>query len=393
MATGPFQKLRDSTSGPAVIVSRADQIHFNLALEAYLLDVVKPSVPLFFWWRNNRNVVIGRHQNPWKECNVVRMREDGVELSRRLTGGGAVYQDLGNSCFTFLIPTREFSVEKNNAIILDVLRDTFGIHGEARGRNDLTVEGKKFSGAAFRTIKEVHQPGGQSGLSLHHGTLLLNTDFSALQSYLTPHKLKLQSKGVASVAARVANLASYGPVTHDALEAPLTKAFLKAYGKKTTMDADDDSGGGRPPQIVVVDQKHEIVRDPEFQRIHHLLRDWSWRFGSSPQFSHELEHRFDWGIVDLHLDVRDGRVTEVKVFTDSLQSDVAPAVETALIGKGNNNNSTCCCHDGVGAKYEPAAFREALASLRTVLPDPCNDGGGPDIATDLTDWICKEIGS
>lgn len=138
-----LEPLRRLENGPAVLISEANQIHFNLALESYLMNVVKPKVPVFFWWRNDKNVVIGRNQNPWKECDTNRMEMDGIELARRFSGGGAVYQDLGNSCFTFLVPDSMFKKSINNSIILNVLKNRFGVIGEASGRNDLMIDGKK----------------------------------------------------------------------------------------------------------------------------------------------------------------------------------------------------------------------------------------------------------
>lgn len=129
--------------GAIAVVSKTNEIHFNLAFEHYLMDVVKPRVALFFWWQNASTVVIGRHQNAWKECDLEQMAKDKVDLARRFSGGGAVYQDLGNSCFTFLIPDHLYQQSINNAIILNVLKKTYNIHGEPSGRNDLVVNEKK----------------------------------------------------------------------------------------------------------------------------------------------------------------------------------------------------------------------------------------------------------
>jgi hypothetical protein len=131
------------TPNSIAIVSNVNEIHFNLAVEDYLMNVVRPSCPLFFWWRNASNVVIGRHQNPWRECRWELMQQDGVDLARRFSGGGAVYQDLGNSCFTLLLPENMYDSQKNNNIILNVLKQCFNIYGEASGRNDLVVNNKK----------------------------------------------------------------------------------------------------------------------------------------------------------------------------------------------------------------------------------------------------------
>lgn len=107
------------------------------------MNVVKPEVPVFFWWRNDKNVVIGRNQNPFKECDLSKMETDKIDLARRFSGGGAVYQDLGNSCYTFLVPDPLSEKSLNNGVILNVLKNHFGVVGEASGRNDLMTDGKK----------------------------------------------------------------------------------------------------------------------------------------------------------------------------------------------------------------------------------------------------------
>ena len=136
--------------------------------------------------------MIGKHQNPWKECRVEEMKKDGILLSRRKTGGGAVYQDLGNTCFSFFNPDSsqgkiDFKA-LNNALLIEAFRN-LGVTTEASGRNDLTVDGKKISGSAYRL-----NLGGKEGRgrkTLHHGTVLFSVDTNALQKYLNPNKKKL----------------------------------------------------------------------------------------------------------------------------------------------------------------------------------------------------------
>jgi lipoyltransferase/lipoate-protein ligase len=129
-----------------ILVSTSNNIHFNLATEEYLFETAELAVPTLFLWRNSPTIVIGRHQNPWKECRNEEMRAQGVLLSRRKTGGGAVYHDLGNTCFSFLTPYQqgqEYDYKTvNNAILVDAFQ-RLGVQAEVAGRNDIHCAGKK----------------------------------------------------------------------------------------------------------------------------------------------------------------------------------------------------------------------------------------------------------
>jgi lipoate-protein ligase A len=156
-----------------------------------------------FLWRNRPCIVIGRWQNPWKECDHSKMQGKEVKLARRRSGGGAVYQDLGNTCFTFIHPIPEggFAMdtkEINNKILLKALKN-LGITAEVSGRNDILVDGFKVSGSAYKANLGMKR-------SLHHGTMLVDVNLDDLKTYLNPDKPKLESKGVDSVIKRVANL-------------------------------------------------------------------------------------------------------------------------------------------------------------------------------------------
>lgn len=141
-----------SFSQVSILHSQTDNIHFNLATEEMLYeDALKHST--LFLWRNDRTIVIGRHQNPWKECHLKAMEDDGVCLSRRITGGGAVYHDLGNTCFSFLTPYQIAAPldykSVNNTILLAALSD-LGVNAQAVGRNDIVYNDKKISGSAYK---------------------------------------------------------------------------------------------------------------------------------------------------------------------------------------------------------------------------------------------------
>lgn len=197
-------------------------IHIKtLAVEEYLLLYCEPQECILYLWQNQNTVVIGRNQNAWKECKVESLEENGGHLARRLSGGGAVYHDLGNLNFTFLVSKENYSIDRQLEVIVKAVQK-LGAKAEKSGRNDILIDGKKFSGNAFYE-QEQH--------CYHHGTLMMNVNKEMLSKYLTVSKEKLQSKGVDSVKSRVTNLVDYIPdLTLEALKKALREAFEEVYG-------------------------------------------------------------------------------------------------------------------------------------------------------------------
>ncbi|MGL6604522.1 lipoate--protein ligase A [Aeromonas hydrophila] len=275
---------------------------FNLAVEECIFRQMDPNQRALFLWRNANTVVIGRAQNPWKECNARRMEEDGVTLARRSSGGGAVFHDLGNSCFTFMAGKPEYDKSISTAIVLDALT-RLGVEAFASGRNDLLVatpDGeRKVSGSAYR---ETHDRG------FHHGTLLLDADLGQLANYLNPDPKKLAAKGISSVRSRVANLCELLPgIDHQQVSEALQEAFFSHYGERVE------------PEHISPEQMPDL---PGFADTFARQRSWEWNFGHAPAFSHQLDERFGWGGVELHFDVEKGVIERAQIFSDSL--DPAP---------------------------------------------------------------------
>ena len=210
-----------------LLISDSHDPWFNLAVEECIFRQMPATQRVLFLWRNADTVVIGRAQNPWKECNTRRMEEDNVRLARRSSGGGAVFHDLGNTCFTFMAGKPEYDKTISTSIVLNAL-NSLGVTAEASGRNDLVVktpEGdRKVSGSAYRETMD---------RGFHHGTLLLDADLSRLANYLNPDKKKLQAKGITSVRGRVTNLVELLPnITHEKICHALREAFFTYYGER-----------------------------------------------------------------------------------------------------------------------------------------------------------------
>lgn len=285
---------------------------FNLAVEECIFRQMDPNQRVLFLWRNANTVVIGRAQNPWKECNTRRMEEDGVTLARRSSGGGAVFHDLGNSCFTFMAGKPGYDKSISTAIVLDALT-RLGVSAFASGRNDLLVatqDGeRKVSGSAYRETQD---------RGFHHGTLLLDADLGRLANYLNPDPKKLAAKGISSVRSRVANLCELLPgIDHNQLSSALCEAFFAHYGERVL------------PEHISPSQLPDL---PGFADTFARQRSWEWNFGHAPAFSHQLDERFGWGGVELHFDVEKGVIGRAQIFSDSLDPAPLDALAERLVG-------------------------------------------------------------
>ncbi len=295
-----------------LLISESNDPWFNLAVEESIFRHMAPTQKVMFLWRNADTVVIGRAQNPWKECNTRKMAEDNIKLARRSSGGGAVFQDLGNTCFTFMAGKPEYDKSISTQIIVDGLAK-LGIVAEISGRNDLvmkTTDGmRKVSGSAYRETKD---------RGFHHGTLLINTDLNRLANYLNPDPKKLQAKGITSVRSRVANLVDVmADANHDNVCQAIVDSFFDYYGETVAAE------------YISADKLPDI---PGFVDNFNKQSDWDWNFGQAPSFNHAMDERFSWGGVELHLDVNKGLIEAAKIFTDSLNP--APLEDLALQLKG-----------------------------------------------------------
>ena len=186
---------------PLIVTGISTDPYLNLAIEETLLKT-SDGRRILYLWQNDRTVVIGRHQDARSECNLEKMEEDGIRLSKRISGGGAVYHDMGNLNFTFIAPRGKLSVDENFEIISEAVK-TFGIETCRTGNNDLGIAdtGAKFSGSAF------YQSGpDDDSPCFHHGTILCSCNIEKMGTYLTPSSEKLAKHGVKSVKARVTNL-------------------------------------------------------------------------------------------------------------------------------------------------------------------------------------------
>lgn len=288
-----------------IFESLCDDPYQNIATEKYLLETVREGCCILYLWQNRNTVVIGRNQNAWAECRTTLLEQEGGKLARRLSGGGAVYHDMGNLNFTFLLRDADYDVDRQLSVIQTACAN-LGLQAEKSGRNDLLIQGHKFSGNAFYHSQ---------GHAYHHGTLLVDADIDKLSRYLTPSKAKLEAKGVASVRSRVANLRQFCPVlTCDQLKKHMADAFAQVYGI-------------RPEPLTLSDEAVQAIEGSAAQ-----LQSWQWLYGPRLPFSFQCEQRFPWGSISIQLQVESGVIQTAQVYTDAMEWALADTVTEALTG-------------------------------------------------------------
>lgn len=288
------------------IRTRETNPYRNLALEEQLLLHVEPSECILYLWQNRRTVVVGRNQNCWKECKVNALEEDGGFLVRRLSGGGAVYHDLGNLNFTFLVRKEDYDVDRQLQVILRAVQ-ALGIRAEKTGRNDITADGRKFSGNAFYETGDC---------CYHHGTLMLSVDAAQLPRYLNVSKEKLASKGVSSVRSRVANLTEFcSELTVDLMAEKLREAFSEVYGCPAE---EFDMGRLRPEELRASEER---------------FGSFAWKYGRRIPFRYAFERRFPWGDIQFQVAVDAGVIREAAVYSDAMDERWAAELGALLPGR------------------------------------------------------------
>lgn len=283
--------------------SKSHDPYLNLAIEQYLMETVEEDACILFLWQNENTVVIGKNQNAWKECRTSLLEQEGGVLARRLSGGGAVFHDIGNLNFTFLLPQAEYDLDRQFSVIIEAV-GLLGIHAQRTGRNDVLADGRKFSGNAF------YKNGKQA---YHHGTLLVDVNMDKLGRYLNPSKAKLQTKGVESVRSRVMNLKDMNPsVTISNTKQAMAAAFEKVYALP----------------YCILDDSHfdwHVI-----EKLRQRNASWEWNFGQKLTFAVEMEERFPWGGLQIGLQIENGIIQNCKVYSDAMEWSIAPELERAL---------------------------------------------------------------
>lgn len=298
------------TAKTKIFLSNSTDPWFNLATEDWIFQDLEGLDQVLFLWRNRETVVIGRSQNPWIECKLNQMEQDGVLLARRQSGGGAVYHDLGNTNFTFLSKKPDYDKRRNLSIVISALA-SLGVGVHFSGRNDLLLDEdrpRKVSGNAFKE---------KADRAFHHGTLLINADLDRLNNYLNPPKKKLEAKGVSSVRSRVANMSEVNlELSHSVVCQAIMQSFNATYQCESAVTQLS------PAQLGQIDSLNDHYQH---------LRSWQWRFGQTLPFTHQFDCRFEWGGVDVQLVVKKAVIEDAKIYTDALQPEWLENIAANLV--------------------------------------------------------------
>ena len=275
----------------------------NLALESTLLDNVLPGEMILYLWQNNNTVLIGRNQNVYREVNLDSIERDGVHLMRRVSGGAAIYHDLGNLNYSFVARDTDFSADRQISIINEAI-SSLGIPAEIQEKKSIFVDGRKVSGSAYYHL---------NGASIQQSSILVSCDLDKVMEYIVPDPERFTKRGLAPISTRVANLCDTIP--------SLTVQEVASAVVKTCEDA--------------FKTKYELYPMPNRDLIEQkkfMFNSKLWTYGRSIQVDHYCENRFPWGEVRLEFQVENGEVTDARVWSDSAEPSVITDMYKALLG-------------------------------------------------------------
>jgi lipoate---protein ligase len=298
----------------------------NLAIEEYALKNLDINETYLLFYINEPSIIIGKNQNTIEEINTEYVEKNGIKVVRRLSGGGAVYHDLGNLNFSFITKDDGESFHnfrKFTEPVVAALKN-LGVNAELSGRNDLEVEGRKISGNAQFSTK---------GRMFSHGTLMLNSEIENVVSALKVKKDKIESKGIKSVRSRVANISEF-------LTENMEISEFRSLLLRNIFEGQDEI-----PEYVLTEE--------DWEKIHHLSKEryqnWEWNYGRSPKFNLQHSHRFPAGSIDVRLEVNKGIIENCKIYGDFFGVGDVSEIEEKL----------------TGTRYEKNEIEKALADIDT----------------------------
>lgn len=306
-------------------VSNTNDTAFNIALEEYCFKNLRDQDEIFLLWINEPSIIVGKYQNTIEEINTEYTREHGINVIRRISGGGAVYHDLNNLNYTIISNKDKgkegFDFKEFSKPIIDTLAE-LGVKAEFTGRNDLEIDGQKFCGNAQAYIKD---------RVMHHGCLLFNVEFSALANALKVSKDKIESKGVKSVRARVTNILPHlkEPITVNEFAEKIL-GYMKKHNPNMT-------------EYHFSEEEIEKIKErAEYKR------SWEWNYGESPEYNISRSHRFPKGKIEIFANVINSKITSIKFYGDFF---------------GKNEELTDIENLLIDVKYTPEDVKKALENI------------------------------
>lgn len=300
----------------------------NLAIEEYILKHLDIEETYLLFYINEPSIIIGKNQNTIEEINTKYVEEKGLHVVRRLSGGGAVYHDLGNLNFSFITKDDGESFHNFKKFTEPVIQalEKLGVDAELSGRNDIIAQGRKISGNAQFSTK---------GRMFSHGTLLLDSEIENVVSALKVKKDKIESKGIKSIRSRVANISEF-------LEQKLTTEEFKQLILNYIFDGEENI------------QRYELTEE-DWKKINEISKEryqnWDWNYGKSPKFNLQHSNRFPIGQIDVRLEVKKGQVEQCKIFGDFFGVGNVEEIEEKLTGIRYERQEVAKALDNVDIKH------------------------------------------
>ncbi|MEH7235586.1 lipoate--protein ligase [Bacillus sp. JJ1562] len=296
----------------------------NLAIEEYALKNLDINETYLLFYINGPSIIIGKNQNTIEEINTQFVEDNGIKVVRRLSGGGAVYHDLGNLNFSFITKDDGESFhnyKKFTEPVVEALHK-LGVKAQLSGRNDIEVEGRKISGNAQFSTR---------GRMFSHGTLMFDSEIDHVVSALKVKKDKIESKGIKSVRSRVANISEF-------LTEKVTIEEFREMLLRYIFNTD-----GEIPEYKLTEKDWEKIHQISKER----YQNWDWNYGKSPKFNYQHTHRFPVGSIDVRLEVQKGTIENCKIYGDFFGVGDVEEIEKRLNG----------------TKYEKAELENALEGI------------------------------
>lgn len=290
------------------IESNSTDPYFNLALEEYVFEKLPKDEGYFMLWQNDNTIVIGKYQNAAEEVNQKVVDEKQIKVARRLSGGGAVYHDMGNLNFTFVVDKKDIEGLNFKMFIVPIIETlkNFGVNAEFNGRNDITIDGKKFSGNS-QYIRQ--------GRVMHHGCIMLDSNMADVASALNVKAAKFESKNVKSVRSRVTtiNANAEKKITMDEFKSALKTHILgDSYVEPYELSEQDI-------------KEIKKLRDEKYAT-------WEWRYGKGAKYEMTREEKFDAGLVSVKMNVIGGKIKDIDISGDFFGNGDIAELENGLIG-------------------------------------------------------------
>ncbi|NTW71965.1 MAG: lipoate--protein ligase [Eubacteriaceae bacterium] len=281
--------------------------YYNMALEEYLMTKM-PIDDYVFFYIHQPSIIVGKHQNTLEEVNKEYVDDNSIYVSRRLSGGGAVYHDEGNLNFSFVMKAENKDINNFLKFTDPIIKalERIGVKSELSGRNDILIDGKKFSGNAQYARK--HR-------LLHHGTLLFDSEMSNLSKALKVKDLKIQSKGVKSVRSRVTNIREY--MNRDISILEFKDHLIDYLAEVYELD-----------EYILTETDIDYVN----KAVEKKFSTWEWNWGESPSFDIQKMDKFPCGIIDARLSVKDGHVVNCKIYGDFFVKKEIENLEALITG-------------------------------------------------------------